>query len=111
MLQDKGAEDAKPIISYLKSKGISAIGAAGFCWGEVKVPIAVLGAEFDKISPPELVKQFKDAASPEVDIRVKIFDGCAHGWTVRYDVEDAAVVKRAEEAHQDLLDWFNKYVK
>ncbi|KAK9086659.1 hypothetical protein Syun_029053 [Stephania yunnanensis] len=138
---DKGAEDTKPIISYLKSKGISAIGAAGFCWGakvvvqlaksddikavvmlhpslvtlddikEVKVPIAVLGAEIDNISPPELVKQFKDAAAPEVDIHVKIFDGCVHGWTVRYEVEDAAAVKRAEEAHQDMLDWFNKYVK
>ncbi|KAK9169557.1 hypothetical protein Syun_001697 [Stephania yunnanensis] len=111
---------------------------------EVKVPIIVLGAEIDKISPPELVKNFKDAASPElnynmkfstyasvvavcfsrnhkwtyacslpphIDIHVKIFDRCLHGWTIRYDVENAEVVKRTEEAHRDMLDWFNKYVK
>ncbi|KAH0739745.1 hypothetical protein KY290_038450 [Solanum tuberosum] len=30
---DKGFEDAKQVIAALKDKGISAIGAAGFCWG------------------------------------------------------------------------------
>lgn len=32
-LQDKGFEDIKPLIAALKSKGVTAIGAAGFCWG------------------------------------------------------------------------------
>ena len=31
--QDKGLEDAKLVVEALKSKGCSAIGAAGFCWG------------------------------------------------------------------------------
>lgn len=31
--QDKTIEDTKPVIEALKSKGISAIGAVGFCWG------------------------------------------------------------------------------
>ncbi|KAJ4969450.1 hypothetical protein NE237_016151 [Protea cynaroides] len=140
---DKGFEDAKPVIAALKSKGIHTIGAAGFCWGakvvvqlakfdyiqaavllhpslvtvddikEVKVPIAVLGAEFDKISPPELLKQFEPILSskPEVDAYVKIFPGVVHGWTVRYDIEREEAVKAAEEAHQHMLDWFAKYVK
>ncbi|XP_050241394.1 endo-1,3;1,4-beta-D-glucanase-like [Quercus robur] len=30
---DKGTEEAKPVIEALKSKGFSAVGAAGFCWG------------------------------------------------------------------------------
>ncbi|KAL1358447.1 hypothetical protein HN51_003716 [Arachis hypogaea] len=34
---DKGCEDAKPLFSALKSKGVTAIGAAGFCWGGVVV--------------------------------------------------------------------------
>ncbi|KAL6956154.1 carboxymethylenebutenolidase [Sarracenia purpurea var. burkii] len=137
---DKGFEDAKPIIEALKGRGVSSIGAAGFCWGAkvvvelakhayvqaavllhpsfvtlddirvVKVPISVLGAEIDKISPPELLKQFDKAlnAKSEVDSFVKIFPGVAHGWTVRYKVEDALAVKSAKEAHKDMLDWFRE---
>ncbi|KAL9995389.1 putative dienelactone hydrolase, alpha/Beta hydrolase [Helianthus debilis subsp. tardiflorus] len=167
-------EFAKPVIGALKEKGISNIGAAGFCWGakavvelakdasiqaaallhptfvtlddikgtfpfknvnrnpsvlekdscltfqqsdvnkkvklfvseiskqscvfcmvdmmfsEVKVPVAILGAEFDKESPPEVVKQFEAAlqVKPEVDHFVKIYHGVSHGWTVRYRDED-----------------------
>ncbi|KAF5465614.1 hypothetical protein F2P56_015599 [Juglans regia] len=140
---DKGFEAAKPVLEAVKSKGFSAVGAAGFCWGAkvvvelakaeliqaavllhpslvtvddikgVKAPIAILGAEIDNISPPELLKQFEEVltARSEVDGYVKIFPKVAHGWTVRYDVEDEAAVKPAEEAHQNLLEWFAKYVK
>lgn len=41
---------------------------------------------------------------------VKIFPK-AHGWTVRYNPDDAEAVKAAEEAHKDLLDWFAKHLK
>ncbi|GLT47495.1 hypothetical protein SLA2020_211900 [Shorea laevis] len=140
---DKGLEDAKPVIDALRSKGLSAIGAAGFCWGAkvvvelsksepiqsavllhpswvnlddikgVNVPIAILGAEIDDFSPPELLKQFEEilTAKPEVDSYVKVFPKVAHGWTVRYDVNDEAAVKPAEEAHANMLEWFTKYVK
>ncbi|KAG1331779.1 endo-1,3-1,4-beta-D-glucanase [Cocos nucifera] len=139
----KGFEDAKSVIAALKSKGISAVGAAGFCWGakvvvelakadaiqaavllhpsfvsvddikEVKCPIAILGAESDHLSPPELVKQFEQilSAKKEVSYFVKIFPGVAHGWSVRYKVDDASAVKSAEEAHQDTLDWFAKHAR
>ncbi|XP_018826000.1 endo-1,3;1,4-beta-D-glucanase-like [Juglans regia] len=140
---DKGFEDAMPVIEAVKNKGISGVGAAGFCWGAkvvvelakseliqaavllhpsfvtvddikgVKVPTAVLGAEIDKYSPIELLKQFEEvlAAKSEVDGYVKIFPKVSHGWTVRYDVEDEAAVKSAEESHQNLLEWFDKHVK
>nr|GMD66825.1 endo-1,3;1,4-beta-D-glucanase-like isoform X2 [Ipomoea batatas] len=137
---DKGFEDAKSVIAALKSKGISLIGAAGYCWGakvvvqlaqsgyiqagvllhpsfvnvddikEVNAPIAILGAEIDKMSPPELVKQFEEILSskPEVESFVKIFPGVCHGWSVRYSVEDEKAVQSAEEAYQDMLNWFTK---
>ncbi|KAI3459339.1 hypothetical protein Pfo_016002 [Paulownia fortunei] len=140
---DQGFEDAKPVIEAVKSKGITKIGAAGFCWGAkvvvelakyayieagvllhpsfvsvddiqgVKVPISILGAEIDQMSPPELVKQFEIALNtkPEVDGFVKIFPGVSHGWSVRYSDEDELAVKNAEEAHKDMLDWFVKYLK
>ncbi|KAL3749211.1 hypothetical protein ACJRO7_010326 [Eucalyptus globulus] len=137
---DKGFEATKPIIKALKSKGISKIGAAGFCWGakvavelakceliqaavllhpafvtlddikEVKVPIAVLGAEIDRFSPLELLEQFEEvlAAKSEVDGFVKIYPKTSHGWTIRYKVEDEAA---AMEAHSDMIQWFVKFVK
>ena len=140
---DKGFEDAKSVIDALKSKGVTAIGAAGFCWGgkvvvelskcepiqaavllhpafvtvddvkAVKIPIAILGAEIDKRSPPELVKQFEEILNgkPEVDCFVKIFPKVSHGWTTRFSVEDETAVKCAGEAHQDMIRWFTKFVK
>ncbi|XP_062150364.1 endo-1,3;1,4-beta-D-glucanase-like [Alnus glutinosa] len=141
---DKGREDAKAVIAALKSRGVSAIGAAGFCWGgmvvvklasstdmiqaavvlhpgpitedeidDVKVPIAILGAESDHIFPAEQLKKYGEKLSvkSELDSFVKIFPGVAHGWTVRYNVEDESAVKSAEEAHLDTLNWFTKYVK
>ncbi|KQK06361.1 endo-1,3;1,4-beta-D-glucanase isoform X2 [Brachypodium distachyon] len=136
-------EEAKPIIAALKDKGVSTIGAAGYCWGakvvaelakaheiqaavmlhpsfvtvddikEVKCPIAILGAEIDKTSPPELVKQFEQVLSSNSSIGhfVKIVPGVSHGWAVRYDNDDASAVKSAEEALAEMTDWFNKNLK
>ncbi|KAI4317733.1 hypothetical protein L6164_025580 [Bauhinia variegata] len=140
---DKGCEDAKTIIAALKSKGLTAIGAAGFCWGgmvvvklagcndiqaavllhpgpisnhdinAVKVPIAILGAEVDNYFPPEELKKCGELLSskPELESFVKMYPGVAHGWTVRYNAEEESAVKRAEEAHEDMLNWFAKHVK
>ncbi|XP_042382887.1 endo-1,3;1,4-beta-D-glucanase-like [Zingiber officinale] len=95
---DKGFEDAKSVIEYLKSKGIEAIGAAGFCWGgkvvtelaktdyvkavvmlhpsmvkldditEIKRPTSILAAETDSITPAELVKQFEEILSTKTEV-------------------------------------------
>ncbi|KAL3727404.1 hypothetical protein ACJRO7_032173 [Eucalyptus globulus] len=94
---DKGYEDVKPVISALRSKGMSAIGAAGFCWGgkvlvklagiediqaavilhpghmtedeiqAVKIPTAILGAEIDHASPPEELKKFGEIMSAKTE--------------------------------------------
>ncbi|CAL4908059.1 unnamed protein product [Urochloa decumbens] len=122
---------------------MSSVGAAGYCWGgvvvvdlakapeiqaavalhpgpvtvddikEVKCPISILGAEIDRITPPELAKQFEQvlAANSGIPHFVKIFPGVAHGWSVRYSHDDAAAVKSAEEALGDTIDWFNKNLK
>ncbi|KAI8561433.1 hypothetical protein RHMOL_Rhmol04G0339200 [Rhododendron molle] len=139
---DKATETAISVVEALKAKGVSKIGCAGFCWGAkvvvklgqhpyinaavvlhpsfvtldeilaVKVPISILGAENDQISPPELLKQFGKAleAKKEVDCFLKIFPGVSHGWTVKYPSDDEEAVKRAAEAHQDMLDWFAKFI-
>ncbi|KAL6610183.1 hypothetical protein ACP70R_040152 [Stipagrostis hirtigluma subsp. patula] len=140
---EKAFEEAKPVVAALKEKGVSNVGAAGYCWGakvvvelakaheiqaavllhpsfvtvddikEVKCPISILGAEIDKMSPPELVEQFEQVLSANTGVGhfVKIFPGVAHGWSVRYSHDDAAAVKSAEEALADMIDWFNKNLK
>ncbi|RZC57305.1 hypothetical protein C5167_004600 [Papaver somniferum] len=142
-LTEDAAKEARPVIEALRSKGITAIGAAGICWGakvsvelskladlkaivmlhpslvtvddikEIKVPISILGAEVDHMSPPELVKKFEEILSTKAEVGsfVKIFNGVRHGWTVRYNIKNVEVVKRAEEAHNDMLEWFFKYVR
>ncbi|KAM7462642.1 hypothetical protein LguiA_030763 [Lonicera macranthoides] len=95
---DERFEIAKPVIEDLKAKGVSKIGAAGFCWGGkvvvelakhayvqaavilhpsfvtvedingVKVPISILGAETDHRSPPEVLKQFEDALKAKSEV-------------------------------------------
>jgi len=48
----------------------------------------------------------------QVDCFVKIFPKVSHGWTVRFNPKDAETVKAAaEEAHQDMLNWFAKHLK
>lgn len=46
----------------------------------------------------------------QVDHFVKIYGGVSHGWTVRYKDEDAEEVRSAEEAHEDLVGWFNNHL-
>ncbi|ESW26155.1 hypothetical protein PHAVU_003G095400 [Phaseolus vulgaris] len=141
---EEGFEAAKPVIEALKSKGFSAVGVAGFCWGGktvtdlgkskhveaavllhpayvevndirgIKTPIAILGGQNDTITPPNLIKQFKQIlqdAKPKVRSEVKIFPNVGHGWTVRYDPNDPKAVKAAEKAHRIMIDWFDKYLK
>lgn len=38
-------------------------------FAEVKAPIAILGAEIDKQSPPELLKQFEEILSSKPEVR------------------------------------------
>ncbi|KAI7739549.1 hypothetical protein M8C21_014553 [Ambrosia artemisiifolia] len=89
----KGCEDARRVVADLKSKGASAVGAAGFCWGGMtvsklstygeidaaviihpgplsdddihatKVPTAILGAEIDEYSPPEKLQKIGEILS------------------------------------------------
>ena len=35
----------------------------------MKAPIAILGAEIDQLSPPELVKQFEEILSSKPEVR------------------------------------------
>ncbi|KAG5226621.1 dienelactone hydrolase family protein [Salix suchowensis] len=63
----------KMVIGALKTKGMNSIGAARFCWGDefVSSNVAVklassnafLGAEIDRASPPEQLKEFRELLS------------------------------------------------
>ncbi|PON44296.1 Dienelactone hydrolase [Parasponia andersonii] len=141
---DKGFEDAKLVVEALKSKGFSAIGVAGFCWGgkfvtelskskaiqaavllhpsfvtveDIKgviVPIEKLGAGINDITPPAILKQYEGILATkvhEIDSYVDIFPNVAHGWRLRYNVDDEVAANSANGAHNKMLDWFSKYLK
>ncbi|CAH9102842.1 unnamed protein product [Cuscuta europaea] len=108
---EKGFEDTKSVIAALKCKGISSTGAAGYCWGakvvvqlaasdfiqaavlshpsfvtvddirQVKTPIAILGAENDSMSPPELVKQFGEILSSKPETGGFLCENLSGGCT------------------------------
>lgn len=40
-----------------------------FCCADVKAPIAILGAEIDQLSPPELVKKFEEILKSKSEVR------------------------------------------
>ncbi|CAA0824982.1 alpha/beta-Hydrolases superfamily protein [Striga hermonthica] len=79
----------------------------------VNVPVSILGGEADTQVNTTMIKGFESVLenTHKVDSFVKIFPGAEHGWTTRYNDTDAAAVERANEAHQDLLNWIIKYVK
>ncbi|XP_074304737.1 endo-1,3;1,4-beta-D-glucanase-like [Silene latifolia] len=43
---DQGCEDAKTLITALRSRGVTSIGAAGFCWGGVVVVKLAKSADY-----------------------------------------------------------------
>ncbi|KAI4304103.1 hypothetical protein MLD38_039659 [Melastoma candidum] len=99
---DKGSEDAVRVITALKSKGVSAVGAAGFCWGgmtlaklagldelraavilhpgpiskddvkAIKIPTAILGAEHDSIFPAAELKKFEELLAAKSEVKCYI---------------------------------------
>ncbi|KAJ7552893.1 hypothetical protein O6H91_06G075000 [Diphasiastrum complanatum] len=78
---------------------------------EVKVPIAILAAEIDRTSPPALIREFEKILVSKSEVCTtfcEVYPRVAHGWTIRYKVNDEKAVAEAEEAHAALLEWFGK---
>lgn len=46
----------------------------------------------------------------QIESFVKIFPNASHGWTIRYDENNLKEVVAAEEAHNDMLNWFAKFL-
>ncbi|PRQ20575.1 putative alpha/Beta hydrolase [Rosa chinensis] len=77
---------------------------------DAKLAKALWNTSSDRFLESQLAfKETSTSVSNCVDSYVKIFPKVAHGWAVRYDVYDAA--SSAEEAHNDMLQWFAKHVK
>jgi dienelactone hydrolase len=132
----EAAQALKAVVEDLKGKGIRYIGAVGFCWGGKVVALAGKDKLFNAIvqmhpsladasdyeglqspiavlaAPSDGVEKFIQILKARNDIEhfVKVYPGVEHGWTVRYDENDPEAVKKAEEAHTDMLAWLKKHV-
>lgn len=74
---------------------------------DMTVATAILGSELDDFTPPALCMEFKEIlATKPFPSMVKIFPGQTHGWSIRYDVNNEHEVKGAEEAHEDMLQFY-----
>lgn len=112
---------AKILVNLLK--GDTAVGAGIMCHPsflttddikEVKVPLAILGAEIDIITPPKMVLEFESIlkASPDVGHQsyCNIYPDADHGWTTRYEPNNLEARNRAETAHGDIISWFQTHL-
>ncbi|CAI9118613.1 OLC1v1020205C1 [Oldenlandia corymbosa var. corymbosa] len=79
----------------------------------VKVPLAIYAPENDEFFPVDELHRLAKIVVEETpaECHHKIYPGTVHGWTTRFNEEDAVACQKAEEAHCDLLDWITKYVK
>ncbi|KAB5516003.1 hypothetical protein DKX38_026664 [Salix brachista] len=124
------------VIGALKTKGMNSIGAAGFCWGvKLASSNAFLGAEIDRASPPEQLKEFRELLSAKSQAMaeedspashtvealdfmsnlISIFSSLIENipWYQSWmdSSEDETAAKSAEEAHGDMIHWFTMFVK
>ncbi|KAG6557954.1 hypothetical protein Mapa_000133 [Marchantia paleacea] len=76
----------------------------------VRAHLAILAAEFDTSTPVETIKKYEAVldSRPEVQSFVKIYQGTQHGWTVARPADEAAR-RAADEAHDDMLQWYKRH--
>ncbi|GMP76944.1 hypothetical protein CsSME_00033400 [Camellia sinensis var. sinensis] len=91
---DKGFEDAKPVISALRSKGVTSIGAAGFCWGGV---VVVKLARTDEIQAAVVLHP---GCITEDEIKGKFHTSQAHNLYVCVSVTDSLFLQRLSAQFQ-----------
>ncbi|CAM6075753.1 unnamed protein product [Sphagnum tenellum] len=132
-----GVEVTKEMVKIIKSKGISAVGLAGFCWGSKVAalvgkepniveaivqlhPSLVQASDYEDVkahiavlaAPSDGVDKHADilSAHTQIDTFLKVFPNVKHGWTVKYDMDNHEEVAEAEAAHQMMFSWFDKYL-
>jgi carboxymethylenebutenolidase len=129
--------ETKHLVEVVKrTTGVESVGLAGFCWGakvavcvakekvvnaivqlhpgaveasdyaQVAVPISVLAAPSDGVQQHEALL----ASRSDLPSFVKVFPDVVHGWAVRYQETDESAVRKANEAHSLMLDWFAKHL-
>ena len=77
---------------------------------DVETPISILAAPTDGIQ--NFTYQLHERKEEhELKVFVKIFKGVAPGWTIRYNETNHTQVAEADQAHNDMLKWFRKYLK
>jgi len=78
---------------------------------EITKPTLVLNGDDDPFMPLSQVKQVEALwSSYTVPNKVTVVPGAVHGFAVRGDIENDEEKKRKDDAAEDAIKWFNKYL-
>ena len=76
------------------------------------VPLSIAVGDLDRSLKPELARRVKGILEKKKDglHEVVTFPGAKHGFAVRGNVEDEKVRRQAEEAKEQALGWFERWM-
>ncbi|KAL0484306.1 AIM2 [Acrasis kona] len=78
----------------------------------LKQPALFLCAEVDQQFPLDKVERSKQITSEKaLDNKFVFYPGTEHGFAMRFNMKSPVVVKAAEDAKDQVIDWFYKHFK
>jgi len=75
-------------------------------------PVTIAVGDRDSVVPKATVDGIIDVLEKKVDLphEIRIYEGQIHGFAVRGDLSSEADRKAMDDAAQQVLDWFDKYL-
>lgn len=77
--------------------------------GPFSLAVAATDKGYDRAKAEETEKILRDRGLK--DVQVVVYDGVHHGWTTRANLADETQKKARDDAVEQVVGWFEKYLK